>query len=151
MTTTAPATAPTADARALGLAHYAARAALESVLARHGATFQQQITLRLVAVTETPFEREALVDQVAGSLKTDRADVQEVVGQLLAKELLRAEASQVRITDAGREFYAAVSRETAEISARVWGGIPDEDLAATGRVLALVTERANAELAALSA
>ncbi|MFE2738808.1 MarR family transcriptional regulator, partial [Streptomyces sp. NPDC059349] len=34
---------------------------------------------------------------------------------------------------------------------RIWGGIPAEDLAAAGRVLALVTERANAELAALTA
>ncbi|MFG2793624.1 MarR family winged helix-turn-helix transcriptional regulator [Streptomyces sp. NPDC048419] len=150
MTTDASTTAPAADARALGLAHYAARAVLEHVLARHGATFAQQITLRLVAVAEAPFERAALVDQVAGSLKTDTASVQGVVEQLLAKGLLASEASQVRITDAGREFYAAVSGESAEISARVWGGIPAEDLATTGRVLALVTERANAELAALS-
>ncbi|MFJ9537667.1 MarR family transcriptional regulator [Streptomyces sp. NPDC101225] len=149
--TTAAATAPTADARALGLAHYAARAVLERVLTRHGATFAQQVTLRLVAVAEAPFEREALVDQVAGSLKADTADVREVVGRLLARGLLAAEASQVRITEAGREFHAAVAGETAEISARVWGGIPAEDLAATGRVLALVTERANAELAAPSA
>ncbi|MFE7169284.1 MarR family transcriptional regulator [Streptomyces sp. NPDC057616] len=150
-TTTAPAAAPPADARALGLAHYAARAALESVLGRHGVTFAQQITLRLVAVAEAPFERQALVDQVVGSLKADTADVQEVVEQLLAKGFLAAEASQVRITEAGQEFYGAVTGETAQISARVWGGIPAEDLAATGRVLALVTERANAELAALSA
>lgn len=150
-TPTTPATAPAADARALGLAHYAARAALEHVLARHGATFEQQITLRLVAVAEAPFEHAALVEQVAGSLKTDRAGVREVVEQLLAKGLLATETSKVRITDSGREFYATVSGETAEISARVWGGIPAEDLAATGHVLALVTERANAELAAMSA
>lgn len=38
----------------------------------------------------------------------------------------------------------------ASCTARVWGGIPAEELAATGRVLALVTERADAELAALT-
>ncbi|MFR0355504.1 MarR family transcriptional regulator [Streptomyces sediminimaris] len=150
-------TAPAADARALGLAHYAARAALESVLARHGVTFQQQITLRLVAVAEAPLEREALVEQVTGSLKADPAEVRGVVAELISKGLLTAggsggcEASEVRITDAGREFHTAVSGESAEISARIWGGIPAEDLAATGRVLALVTERANAELAAKAA
>lgn len=42
------------------------------------------------------------------------------------------------------------SRRPPPIGARVWGGIPAEDLAAAGRVLALVTERANAELAALT-
>lgn len=54
-------------------------------------------------------------------------------------------------TDAGRELLASVGTRTAPISARIWGGIPAEDLAAAGRVLALVTERADAELAALNA
>ncbi|MFH9943124.1 hypothetical protein ACH4OT_27850 [Streptomyces murinus] len=54
-------------------------------------------------------------------------------------------------TDAGRELLAATGAETAPISARIWGGIPAEDLTAVGRVLTLVTERANAELAALTA
>ncbi|RST08678.1 hypothetical protein EF910_00010 [Streptomyces sp. WAC07149] len=72
-------TAPVADARILGLAHYAARGVLEHVLARHGLT------------------------------------------------------------------------HTAPVTARIWGGIPSEDLAAAGRVLALVTERANVELTALTA
>ncbi|MFG2512445.1 hypothetical protein [Streptomyces sp. NPDC048584] len=40
---------------------------------------------------------------------------------------------------------------TAPIGARSWGGVPAEDLAAAGRVLALVTERADAEVAALNA
>ncbi|MFI0906189.1 hypothetical protein ACH4TE_22070 [Streptomyces sioyaensis] len=35
--------------------------------------------------------------------------------------------------------------------AHIWGGIPAEDLAAASRVLALVTERVNAELSALTA
>ncbi len=42
--------APVLDPRVIALAHYAGRAVLENVLARHGATFQQSVTLRLVAV-----------------------------------------------------------------------------------------------------
>lgn len=49
-----------------------------------------------------------------------------------------------------KQLIAAASAETAPITARIWGGIPTEDLAA-GRVLARVTERADAELAALTA
>lgn len=143
-------TAPVADSRALGLAHYAARAVLESVLDRHGATFQQQITLRLVAVAEKPVEREALVTQVVDALKADAADAHHVVEELGTKGLVTVDGSQVRITDAGRDFYAAVTAETGRVSARIWGDIPAQDLAAAGRVLATVTERANAELAALS-
>jgi DNA-binding MarR family transcriptional regulator len=144
-------TAPVADARALGLAHYAARAVLESVLDRHGATFQQQITLRLAVVAEEPVEHDALVSQVVGSLKVDAGDARGVIAQLAARGLVTVDGSVVRVTDAGRDFHTRVSAETGEISARIWGGIPAEDLAAAGRVLATVTERADAELAALSA
>ncbi|ALV31798.1 winged helix DNA-binding protein [Streptomyces sp. CdTB01] len=141
-------TAPVADARSLGLAHYAARAALESVLSRHGLTFQQHITLRSVVVAGAPVERDALVAQVTGSLKVETAEARDVVGELLGKGLLTAEATHVRVADAGRALYAEVAGEAGELSARIWSGIPAEDLAATGRVLALVTERADAELAA---
>ncbi|MHC3467327.1 MarR family transcriptional regulator [Streptomyces sp. 7R007] len=148
MTTTA---SPAADARTVGLAHYAARAVLERVLARHGITFQEQITLRLAVVAEAPPTREALVEQVAGSLKVDASAVADVIDGLLAKGLLAAEGPQVRASESGRAFYAGVSAETARYSARIWGDIPQEDLAAAGRVLTLVTERANAELAAMPA
>ncbi|MGW3139374.1 MarR family transcriptional regulator [Streptomyces sp. NPDC001139] len=141
-------TAPVADARSLGLAHYAARAALESVLSRYGLTFQQHITLRSVVVAGAPVERDALVAQVTGSLKVETAEARDVVGELLGKGLLTAEATHVRAADAGRALYAEVAGEAGELSARIWSGIPAEDLAATGRVLALVTERADAELAA---
>ncbi|MER5688826.1 MarR family transcriptional regulator [Streptomyces sp. NPDC002205] len=151
MTTTASTTAPVADARALGLAHYAARGVLEHVLAQHGITFQQQVALRAVvtaAAAQTPHD---LVTQVRGSLKADSADIRATLDELLAKQLLRADGAHLRPTDAGRELIAAVGAETAPITARIWGGIPAEDLAAAGRVLALVTERANAELAAPTA
>ncbi|MGW2778335.1 MarR family transcriptional regulator [Streptomyces olivaceoviridis] len=152
MTTTAStATAPVADARALALAHYAARSVLEHVLARYGATFQQQVALRAAITTETPQTSDDLITQVQGSLKADPADIRATLDELLAKELLVADGAHLRPTDAGRELFAATGAETAPISARIWGGIPAEDLTAAGRVLALVTERANAELAALTA
>jgi DNA-binding MarR family transcriptional regulator len=144
-------TAPTVDGRVIGLAHYAGRAVLETVLARYGLTFQQLVTLRLVAVAEEPVERDGLVIQVVGLLKIDAADVRGTVQELITKELLTADASRLLITDAGRELYARSSAETAPISARIYAGIPAEDLAAAGRVLSLVTERANEELAALTA
>ncbi|WP_326778127.1 MarR family transcriptional regulator [Streptomyces sp. NBC_01445] len=152
MTTTAStATAPVADARGLALAHHAARGVLEHVLARHGATFQEQVALRTAITTETPQTPDDLITQVQGSLKSDPADIRTTLDELLAKRLLVADGEHLHPTDAGRELLAAAGAETAPISARIWGGIPAEDLAAAGRVLALVTERANAELAALTA
>ncbi|WP_225630843.1 MarR family transcriptional regulator [Streptomyces solaniscabiei] len=144
-------TAPVADSRALGLAHYAARGVLEHVLARHGVTFQQQIALRAAATADTPQTADDLVTQVRGSLKTDPVAARATLDELLAERLLVADGAHLRPSDAGRELLAAVSAETAPLTARIWGGIPAEDLAAAGRVLALVTERADAELTALTA
>ncbi|MFI9251141.1 MarR family transcriptional regulator [Streptomyces sp. NPDC053069] len=151
MTSTASATAPVANARTLGLAHYAARGVLEHVLARHGVTFQQQIALRAAVTADTPQTPDDLVTQVWDSLKADPADIHATLDELLAQQLLVADGAHLHATDAGRELLAAVGAETAPISDRIWGGIPTEDLAAAGRVLALVSRRANAELAALTA
>jgi DNA-binding MarR family transcriptional regulator len=143
-------TAPAADARALALAHYAARGVLEHVLARHGITFQQQVALRAVLTADAPPTPDELVAQVHDSLKADPADIRATADELLAKQLIVADGAHLRPTDAGRELIAATSAETAPVAARIWGGIPAEDLAAAGRVLATVTERANAELSALT-
>lgn len=148
-TTSTPST-PTVNGRVIGLAHYAGRAIVESLLPRHGITFQQLVTLRPVAAADAPVERDELVRQVVDGLKVDPVEAQTAVEALITKGLLAPEASLVRVTDSGRDLYAATSAETAEISARIYAGIPAEDLAAAGRVLALVTERANKELAALS-
>ncbi|MFF4472825.1 hypothetical protein ACFYZ3_25060 [Streptomyces sp. NPDC001599] len=142
--------APPADARALGLAHYAARGVLEQILARHGVTFQQQVVLRAAATAQAPPTPEGLVAEVRGTLKADPADIRSVVDGLLVKGLLVADGAHLPATDAGRELLAAVGAAVAPVSARIWGGIPADDLAAAGRVLALVTERADAEFAALT-
>ncbi|WP_405661746.1 MarR family transcriptional regulator [Streptomyces sp. NBC_01166] len=143
-------TGPVADARTLGLAHYAARGVLEHVLARHGSTFQGQIVLRAAITTDAPQTPDDLVAQVQGYLKADPAGIRATLDELIAEQLLDADGAHLRPTDAGRELLASVGAETAPLSARIWGGIPAEDLAAAGRVLALVTERADAELAALT-
>ncbi|MFE7927626.1 MarR family transcriptional regulator [Streptomyces sp. NPDC057456] len=151
MTTTTSTTAPVANARDLALAHYAARGVLEHVLARHGLTFQQQVALRAAITADTPQTSDDLVTQVQSSLKADPAHIRATLDELLAKRLLVVNGAHLHPTDAGRALMAAVGAETAPISTRIWGDIPAEDLAAAGRVLALVAERANAELAALSA
>ncbi|MDX3584651.1 MarR family winged helix-turn-helix transcriptional regulator [Streptomyces europaeiscabiei] len=145
-------TAPPVNGRVVALAHYASRAVLESVLTGYGLTFQQSVTLRVVAVADEPVDRDGLVDQVVGFLKVEKADIRAVVEELASAKLVEtdpARPSRIRITDAGQEAFTRSTAETAPISARIYAGLPAEDLAATGRVLTLVTERANAELASL--
>ncbi|MFD0149290.1 MarR family transcriptional regulator [Streptomyces sp. NPDC055721] len=149
-TTTTTTTAPSANGRVVALAFFAARAVLQGVLTRHGITYHQSVTLRAVVTAGGSLGREELVADVNGSLKTDESVVRGVVDELTAAKLLEedpTDTSRLRLTDTGRELDATTSAESAEISARLYGGIPAEDLAVAGRVLTLVTERANAELA----
>lgn len=151
-TTPATPTAPPVNPRVIALAHYAGRAVLEHVLARYGVTFQQSVTLRLAAVADGPAEREEIVHGVVDALKCDPAEAHAVVDELVEAGLLTAEEpSRVRATDAGRELFETTSAETAPVSARIYAGIPAEDLAVAGRVLTLVKERADAEFATLTA
>lgn len=146
-------TAPRLDPRVIGLAHYAGRAVLESVLVRHGLDFQQQITLRLVAVADGPVGREQLVGEVVSALKVDEATVRGVVDRLIAAKLVEAggaDGTEVGITDAGRAQFERVSGETSAYTARIYADIPEQDLEVAGRVLTLITERANAALAAVA-
>jgi DNA-binding MarR family transcriptional regulator len=144
-TTTTP-----ANARMLGLAHYAARAVLESVLTRHGLRFQQQIVLRPVALAAGPVDRGRLAADTVAALKVGEDSAQGTIDELIAAGLLATDASEVRITDAGRALYEQITKETSAASARIWGDIPEQDLLAAGRVLTLVAERADAELAAVA-
>ncbi|MFH9011290.1 MarR family transcriptional regulator [Streptomyces sp. NPDC017943] len=142
--------APPLNPRVIALAHYAGRAVLESVLTRLGLTFQQSVTLRLAALADGPVGREELAGGVTGALKTGAAEAHGVIGELLKAGLLTPEGTAaVRITDAGREAYTRASGQTAPYSSRIYAGIPEEDLAVAGRVLTLITRRAEAELAAL--
>ncbi|MFI1657772.1 MarR family winged helix-turn-helix transcriptional regulator [Streptomyces sp. NPDC020472] len=143
-------TAFTTNGRVIALAHYAARAVLESVLTRHDTTFQQSVTLKSVSLAGGSVTPDHLVADVVHSLKIEESAVREVVDGLTAARLLETDptdASRLRLTPAGQELLDTTTAETAEITARLYADIPAEDLAVAGRVLALVTERANAELA----
>ncbi|WP_432188844.1 MarR family winged helix-turn-helix transcriptional regulator [Streptomyces sp. Tue6028] len=141
-------TTPPVNGQVIGLAHYASRAALEKVLARTGTTFNQSVALRAVSDNGGTVERDRLVGRLTGALKIDESLARETVGELTARQLLdEPAAGQVSLTDSGRELFEAVRTGGNAIAARLYAGIPAEDLATAGRVLALITERADAELA----
>lgn len=140
---------PLLDSRAIGVAHYAARAVLERRVAPYGLTFAGVLLLRQLATSGGPLGHEALIAQL-GAAATKPADVVRTIEELTSAGLLEPDGpARTGLTDAGRELYAKVSAETAAVASRIYAGISDEDRAVVGRVLALVTERATAELAAL--
>jgi hypothetical protein len=63
-------------------------------------------------------------------------------------EILASGEPSIQLTDAGRTRYRQVREQVDAITGRVFGDLPDADLATAGRVLAVVTARASAEIAA---
>ncbi|MGW1067636.1 MarR family winged helix-turn-helix transcriptional regulator [Streptomyces aureus] len=137
------------NGQVVGLAHYASRAALERVLARSGTTFEQSVALRAAASGDGgAVGRSRVVGGLVDGLKIDEAAALRTVDELAARGLLEEPApGQVTLTSTGRELFVSIRTAGAEIASRVYAGIPAEDLAVVGRVLALVKERADAELA----
>jgi len=147
--TTPPATtAPPVNGQVVALAHYASRALLEASLARTGTTFGQSVALRAVADNGGTVERARGVGRLMDGLKIAESAAEEPVDELIERKLLETPvAGQVSFTDSGRELFEGIRASGNEIAARLYAGIAAEDLATAGRVLALVTQRANAELA----
>ena len=55
--------------------------------------------------------------------------------------------SRVGLTEAGQARHREIRAALNEVTARLFGDFPPEDLATAGRVLTIVTARADAELA----
>ncbi len=64
-----------------------------------------------------------------------------------AAQTRAAAGTQVVLTAAGAARFGEIQGGISEITARLYGGLPEADLATAHRVLATVTDRANAELA----
>jgi DNA-binding MarR family transcriptional regulator len=55
------------------------------------------------------------------------------------------QAAPVELTPAGRELHDRLAAETDALAARLWGDLPDGDLAIAARVLSTVLRRAAKE------
>jgi DNA-binding MarR family transcriptional regulator len=139
-------TYPSLSTQVIGQAESALGAILDPLLARTGTTFQQWLVLTVTAASGADIDRATLVARIAGARKIDGAEVETAIGELAAAGLARA-ASRVTLTEAGQARYTGIRTALEEITARLFD-FPAEDLATAGRVLAILTARANAELTA---
>ena len=142
-------TSPPFSAQLLGQTEKAANAILDRLLAGTGLTEPQWVTLNLAIGAAGTLDNDALAGRVAGVFKTGAGEAQAHIAGLVDAQLLQAPAgAPVQVTDAGQQLYRQVRRATAEITERLWGDVPEADLATAGRVLSTVLARADAELAA---
>ena len=143
-------TDPTLTPQIIGQAEKTMNAILFRLLAGPGLTEAQWITLTLTAAGGESTGRGELVARVAHGLKVSEAQAREHLASLVTAQLVQDpgdDAGPVRFTAAGTEVFGQIRGVTAEITKRLWGDLPAEDLATAGRVLSIITERAGAELA----
>jgi hypothetical protein len=142
-------TTPTFGTQVIGQTEKALGAILDRQLAGTGLTEPQWVTLTLTAVSGGTVDRDQLVGRLAGVLKVSEAAAQARITELAAVELLQVpdgDGAPVKITDAGQQLHGRIRGAVTEITERLWGDLPAEDLATAGRVLSTVLARANAEL-----
>lgn len=130
----------------IGQAETALGALLGPILAEAGCTFQQWVILTLSEAGGTPVDRAELIARVIGARKFAAADVEAAISKLTADGLLSAESGTVWLTDAGQDLHRQVRARISAVTSGLFD-FPAEDLATAGRVLAIVTDRANAFLA----
>jgi DNA-binding MarR family transcriptional regulator len=142
-------TTPTFSPQLIGQTEKTLNAILDRLLAGTGLTEPQWVTLTIAVMSGGSIDRAALVSRIAGSLKISDAEAQARIDELAAAQLLEVpnvDGSAVRVTDAGQRLQGRIRSSVVEITDRMWGDLPAADLAAAGRVLTTVLERANAEL-----
>ncbi|MEU1892502.1 hypothetical protein [Streptomyces pristinaespiralis] len=138
------------NSQIIGRAHYAARALLDRELDRTGTTFHQSMALNATAAEGGFAETSRIVDLLTSTLKISADTAHATVAELLAAELieplepLAGQGPRVALTEAGRAVQGRLAAVATEFGPRVYGGIPEEDLAVAGRVLTEVIARANA-------
>ena len=137
-------TYPTLSTQVIGQAESALGALLDPLLARTRTTFSQWLVLTVTAAAGGDIGRGQLVGRISGARKIDGAEVEAAIAELGAEGLVRG-TGRVIVTSTGQARFAEIRGALEEITSRLFD-FPAEDLATAGRVLAIVTARANAEL-----
>ncbi|MDI1462968.1 hypothetical protein QEZ54_18485 [Catellatospora sp. KI3] len=139
----------TLNGQILGQAERATRAVLDRLLDRAGTDFHGWVLLNLTADGAEPVPHAALAARMAAGLKIGEVEAAAVVERLVGAGLIAGGGDRgLAQTAAGAELYRRIGAGVAEVTTRLYGGIPADELAVAGRVLRLVTVRADAELAA---
>jgi DNA-binding MarR family transcriptional regulator len=141
---------PTLTGQDIGQAERATRAVLEALLAEIGTSFLDWVTLNLLASGGSIVEQGELVHGITGGLKIDERPVLAALDELVTAGLVARTAGdqpRVELTPAGEALHHQVREGINRIADRLYRDFSADDLATAHRVLATVTERANAELA----
>jgi hypothetical protein len=126
--------------------------ALNAILDRHlegtGVSEPQWVTLTLAVLSGGTVARQELVTRVVDGLKVSDDVARGHVAALQASGLFEpGEGSTIKVSETGQQLHARIRAANTELTQRLWGDLPADDLDTTGRVLGTILARANAELA----
>jgi DNA-binding MarR family transcriptional regulator len=137
----------TLTTRDIGLAENALRAVLEQTLAGTGLDYHRWVALKATSDSPTPPSPGELAALMTGGLKIDAATAAAVIDALGEQGIFETDGNAVAVTPAGAALYRRLSEEIGQLSRKMYTGLDPDDLTVAGRVLATLTERANARLA----
>jgi hypothetical protein len=105
--------------------------------------------LSAAATGGSVLEQDRLVRQMTGGLKIDEPTVLAAFDELITLGLTTTpgDLARVELTKAGDALFHRLRSGIDRITERLYAYLPVDDLVTARRVLAIVTERANAELA----
>ncbi|NGN94154.1 hypothetical protein G5C66_15570 [Nocardioides sp. KC13] len=136
-------TAPVLTGANLGVAYFAIRKNLLDVLDDYDLTFEQSLLLNYLRQSDT--SRADLVATTAHNIKTSEAEVESHLDAAIARGLI---SDGLTLTEGGDRLQQEITERTQPLTRTFFADIPADDLAVTARVLATLTERANAALSA---
>jgi hypothetical protein len=142
-----PTTAPAFTPAILGQTEKALNAILGRHLAGTGVSEPQWVVLSVAVAGGEAVDHGAFAARIAGVLRVDAAQAEAEIGHLVSARLLEVADGELKPTEAGLELHGRIRVFITEITERMWGDLPAEDLATTGRVLGTILARADAELA----
>ena len=134
----------------IGQTENALNAILDQQLAGTGLNKPQWVTLTIAVMSGGTMAPDQLLSRLAGALQISYAEARPRIEELAVTQLLKLpkdDSSPVGVTDAGNRLHGRIRSNVAEITQRLWGDLPPDDLAAAARVLGTVLDRANGELA----
>ena len=124
----------------IGRTEKSLNALLDRQLAGTGITEPQWVALTLTVTGDGA----DVVERVRDALKVDAATSRQRLAELAAAGLVHTTAAgAVEATELGRARWEEVRAATAQITRRLWGDLPEADLAVAGRVLNTVLARAD--------
>jgi len=132
----------TLNGQIIGQAERTTRAVLDRFLDRTGTDFLGWVALNVIATGNQATES-SVVSQLAQGLRVDESVARSTVDGLVARGLLEGD---VELSAAGRQRHDQIRQGIAEITARLYGDLPGDELEVAARVLTTITARAQAEL-----